>query len=75
MTNYQADFIPMFEEGVDYVYYDSREDMYNKIGYYLEHDEERRQIAKNGHDKVLRGHSYMDRLSEMLEIVKGDRGI
>lgn len=72
LTNYQADFVPLFEAGVDYVYYDSKMDMYDKIGYYLEHEEERREIAKNGHDKVMKYHSYVKRLQDMLQIVKGD---
>lgn len=71
LTNYQADFMPLFEAGVDYVYYDSKMDMYDKIGYYLEHEEERMLIAKNGHEKVLRHHSYVKRLQDMLQIVKG----
>lgn len=69
LTNYQMDFTPLFEAGEDYVCYNSREDLYDKVCYYLEHEEERKQIAKNGHDKVLKYHSYVHRLKEMLEIV------
>ncbi len=72
LTNYQADFEPLFEAGVDYVYYDSKMDMYDKIVYYLEHDEERQWIARNGYEKVRNHHSYVKRLADMLQIVKGD---
>ena len=71
LTNYQKDFTPLFEPGVDYVYYDSREDMYHKIAYYLENEDERIQIARNGHDKVLKYHGYGNRLSKIMKIVMG----
>lgn len=68
LTNFQAELPAYFENGKDLVYYESLADMQQKAEYYLTHEEERRQIAKNGHDKVLRFHSYETRLQEMLAI-------
>lgn len=69
LTNYQGDFLPLFEAGVDYDFYESREDMLYKTDYYLSHEEERKRIAENGHDKVLKYHSYEMRVRQMFEII------
>ena len=53
--------------GEDFVYYESKEDMIDKIGYYLSHEEEREAIARNGHDKVAAAHTYQHRVREMLD--------
>lgn len=66
LSNYQEDFLENFTPGVDFVYYESEEDLLQKIDYYLAHEEERRAIAKNGHDKVAKAHTYRDRVREML---------
>lgn len=66
LSNYQEDFLEDFTPGVDFDYYESKEDLLQKIHYYLTHEEERAAIAKNGHDKVARAHTYRDRVKEML---------
>lgn len=66
LTNYQSDFDRHFTDGEDFISYTSREDLYNKIQYYLEHDDERKDIAKNGCKRVREGHTYEKRLAEML---------
>lgn len=66
LSNYQEDFLENFTPGVDFEYYESENDLLQKIDYYLSHDEERRAIAKNGHDKVAAAHTYRDRVREML---------
>ncbi len=69
LTNFQQDFLPLFEENVDYVYYDSEKDMMEKIRYYLVHEEERAIIARHGYETVCKAHSYVVRLQEILDIV------
>lgn len=66
LTNFQSDFMGLFVPEEDFVYYDSREDLMNKIEYYLSHEEERAQIAKNGHKKIAENHTYEHRVEEML---------
>ena len=65
MSNYQADLLEHFIPGEDFVYYESDEDLISKCRYYLEHDEERRAIAENGHIKVAAAHTYEDRVRQM----------
>lgn len=71
LTNYQEDFLRHFIPGEDYVYYESQDDLMEKCEYYLTHEDERRRIAKNGHDKVKEFHNYPLRLTQILEIVFG----
>lgn len=69
LSNYQADLLDLFVPGEDFVYFESKEDMMEKIGYYLSHGEERQMIAKNGYDKVAAKHTYRHRIREMLSIL------
>ncbi len=69
LTNYQNDFNMHFTDGVDFASFSSREDLYDKVEYYLTHEKERKEIAANGYKKVHAEHTYEKRLAEMLEIV------
>lgn len=66
LTNFQEDFLSFFTPEEDFVYFESREDLLAKISYYLKNDEERRQIARNGFEKIASGHTYVHRAKEML---------
>lgn len=68
LTNYQADFFDFFEPDVDFVYYESPEDCMEKIDYYLSHDEERKAIARHGHETVAREFNFKKVFGEMLKI-------
>ena len=70
LTNYQAEIPYYFEEGKDLVCFDGIEDMRDKVRYYLSHEEERAKIARSGYEKVKEHHTYVDRLSKILKIVK-----
>ena len=65
MTNYQADLMDCFIPGEDLVYYEDREDLIDKCGYYLEHEDERREIAENGLRKIKEAHTFEHRVREM----------
>lgn len=66
LSNYQDDFLDFFTPGEDFIFYESKADLLDKIDYYLTHEEERLQISKNGHDKVAAAHTYRHRVREML---------
>ena len=66
LSNFQADFLDDFVPGEDFDYYESREDLLDKIGYYLSHEKERAAIARNGHDKIAARHTFRHRVREML---------
>lgn len=69
LTNYQAEIPYYFKEGEDLVCFDSLEDLCEKVGYYLEHEEERKRIAWNGYHKVREKHSYIERIRTILDTV------
>lgn len=66
LTNFQSDFLDFFVPGEDFVYFDSKVDLMDKIVYYLANDGERAQIAENGYRKVENRHTYRHRVEEML---------
>jgi hypothetical protein len=51
--------LPMdVEDGVHYITYESEDDLLEKIDYYLEHPEERKQIALNGRKAFEEGYDF-----------------
>ena len=72
LTNYQAEIPLYFKEGEDLVCFDGVEDLVQKAGYYLAHEDERAQIAKNGYEKVKKYHSYVQRIQTILDTVCKD---
>lgn len=69
-----SDYIPeintLFEGNV--VTYQTKEDLKEKVDYYLKHTEEREQMAKRGQEIVLRSHTFRDRTGKILAILGGD---
>ncbi len=70
LTNYQADFEDYFIPGTDFVYFESKSDLIEKAGYYLEHDDERLAIAYSGYKKIQEYHSFNVRVAEMINIAE-----
>ena len=68
MTNYQSELPELFTIGQDLVSYGSMEEMLDLTAYYLEHDKERKEIAHNGFEKVMRTCTYPIRLEQMLQM-------
>ena len=68
LSNWQEELVEYFEPGVDFVYYDSLEDAYNKAKYYLTHEDERKEIAQNGH-KAVKRFDYQIQLKRVFEEV------
>lgn len=69
ITNYQQELMEYFEPGVDLVVYEDMDDLETKITYYLQHEEERQQIALNGYHKVCQCYTYEIALREILMCV------
>lgn len=69
MTNYQEELTEHFEIGVDLEAYGGLEELVDKCAYYLSHEEQRAQIARNGYLKVKEKHGYQARVMEMLRKV------
>lgn len=58
-----------FEDMVDLVMYNNKNELVDKIQYLQENENEIKRIAESGYKKVLNNHTYDNRASEFLEIV------
>lgn len=58
LSNWQPEIAEYFEEGKEIVTFGCEEECVDKIRYYLEHEEERRQIAEAGRNKVKDAFTY-----------------
>lgn len=66
LTNYQAEIAEYFENDKSIVWYESHEELFEKLGYYMRADSEREEIAAKGHMIVAGEFSYENRLRDML---------
>jgi spore maturation protein CgeB len=63
----------LFEEGKEAEFFSSDEELLAKIQYYLQHPDQRRRIARSGHERCQRsGYSYRERLCRVLHSVASD---
>ncbi len=69
LSNYQPELAEYFENGKEVIMYESMEDLAEKAEYYLIHDDERKEIARNGQLKTLEHFSYEKQLNKIFEIV------
>jgi spore maturation protein CgeB len=58
-----------FEVGQEIVCFDTREEMLDRIKYYLAHDDERQAIAAAGRARVLRDHTWARRVERMVQLM------
>lgn len=68
ITNYQTELPEFFEIGKDLVAYDSLENLKELCAYYLKHDDERKEIARNGYEKVKKLYTYDKLLLRMIDL-------
>lgn len=66
ISDYQTDFDDCFIADEDYVYYTTSEDLFSKINFYLEKEDLRIRIAKNGYEKIKMYHTYDHRVKEIM---------
>lgn len=69
MTDERSDLLNFYIPGEEIVTYHSPEDCVDKIRYYLEHEDERREIALRGLQRTLLEHTYHKRIHALLSAV------
>lgn len=70
LSNNNADVESLFHPGKDLLAYRDLTDLEEIIPYYLNHEEERKEIAYNGCETVKKEHTYEKRLKKIMSIVK-----
>ena len=68
LTTYTEEIAEYFEDGKDLAIARTPEEMIAKTAYYLEHEDERKQIAINGQKKVFEQFAYTKLLPKILKI-------
>lgn len=69
LSNYQPELAEYFVDGEEMVMYTGRQDLLDKVTYYLNNDEERISIAINGQKKIEKEYSYDIMLDKIFNIV------
>jgi len=67
ITDYRRQLENFFEPGREVICYSTAEDIEDLIRYYLKHEHERVQITERAHDRVLREHTYVRRLTQLVD--------
>lgn len=66
LSNYQTEVVENFKIGEECEIYENIEDLYQKVKFYLEHEELRARIAANGFERVKRDFTFSERMRKML---------
>jgi glycosyltransferase involved in cell wall biosynthesis len=67
LAEYTDEHARLFDEDKEAVFFRNREELVEKIRYYLDHEEQRAAIAKAGRERCVRdGYANMDRVQYML---------
>ena len=70
ITNYQPEIADYFEIGKELVVFNDFGDLYEKIDYYLAHEEERREIAEAGYQKVCAEFGYLSQIEKIKGVLE-----
>lgn len=70
LSNYQKELEELFVPGEEIVLFHNEQELLELVDYYMEHEEERERIARNGQRKVLKQHGLHLKLEKMLEITR-----
>jgi spore maturation protein CgeB len=74
LSDRQKDVLSLLREGEHLACFDDAADLAGKVRYYLDHPGERDRIARRGREEMLRAHTYVHRLEELLGVVAGLEG-
>ncbi|HEX8734983.1 MAG TPA: glycosyltransferase [Pyrinomonadaceae bacterium] len=70
LTDWKENLARLFEPDKEVLTYASAEECVEKVGYILEHEEERRAIAVAGQRRTLREHNFDNRALQIDEIIR-----
>jgi len=70
LTDQKDNLHQLFEVGKEVIAYSTPQECAELIAYYLDHEDERRAIARAGQARTLRDHTYQLRMKELAQIVR-----
>ena len=65
MTGYQEELKEYYEIGKEIICYETKEDLLDKVRYYLKHQDEAETIRIAGHKRALKYHTWENRFKEL----------
>ncbi|PZE20610.1 CgeB family protein [Paenibacillus xerothermodurans] len=71
LVDVRSDLSRFYTPGVEIVTYASADELMEKIDYYLQHEEERQEIALNALRRTRMEHTYQHRLAQLLQTFLG----
>jgi hypothetical protein len=69
ITGYQEEICEYYEVGKEIVCYEDKQDLLEKVGYYLKHDAEAQKIGYAGYQRALRDHTWQRRFEQLFQII------
>lgn len=70
LTDWKENLSELFEPDIEVLAYRSAEECVEKVNYILEHEDERRSIARAGQRRTLREHTFENRAARIDEIIR-----
>ena len=70
LTNHTENLDRLFNIGEHLITYSSKQDLNDKVRYYLGNPDIREKIANAGYEHVKKNHTYLNRAKEVLDIIK-----
>ncbi len=69
LTEYCADYLELFKEGKEIIFFKGKDDLLKKINYYLKNDEKREKIAKEAYNRIIKDYSLDSDLKKIFNQV------
>ncbi len=70
LTDWKQNLGDLFAPGSEVAVFRNAEQTVEQIRYYLDHEDERAQMARAGQQRTLRAHTYRQRMGELVELVQ-----
>lgn len=75
LTNYTNQISDFYKVGNEIISYRDVNELKSLISYYLKHSDERTGIAERGYQRAHQEHTYVNRITKLLKIIKDSYGI